>query len=144
MQTVWVSPLVKPLWKSWFFYKGGNLCSRTTKDFHAAFFNLNEPAELIRTLKPELAFCLNFPFSSAPKLYNSLPLILYYSQIKRKGKEYWSFVKENVTSSGWKMMRFLHIEIFSRVVLVRNLGGKTDFFKEKKRHLDKSSILKLL
>ena len=42
------------------------------------------------------------------------------------------------------MMRFLHIEIFSRVVLVRNLGGKTDFFKEKKRHLDKSSILKLL
>ena len=31
------------------------------------------------------------------------------------------------------------------MVLVRNLGGKTDFFKEKKkRHLDKSPILKLL
>ena len=44
------------------------------------------------------------------------------------------------------MMRLLHIEIFSRMVLVRNLGGKTDFFKEKKkkRHLDKSPILKLL
>lgn len=52
-----VSPLVKPLWKIWFFSMKENLCSRTTKDFHTAFLNPNEPAGLIRTLKSELAYC---------------------------------------------------------------------------------------
>lgn len=61
-----VLPLVKPLWKSCFFYIRENLCSRTTKDFPTAFLNLNEPTGLIRTLKPELAYCSKSAFQQHP------------------------------------------------------------------------------
>lgn len=61
-----VLPLVKPLGKSWFFYIRENLYSRTTKGFHATFFNLNEPAGLIRTLKLKLACCSNSAFQQWP------------------------------------------------------------------------------
>lgn len=55
--------------KSWFFYLRENLCSRTTKDFHTAFLNLHEPADLIRTLKPELAYGSNSGLSAVPLSY---------------------------------------------------------------------------
>lgn len=50
--------------------------ARRQKTFTTTLLNLNEPAGLIRTGERELAFCSNPPFSSAPELYNSLPLIL--------------------------------------------------------------------